>query len=126
MGPLENIDLFAVGISTAAIGLLGFIVFFKNRKSITNQTFLVFSITTILYSFFNYFVYNTTDPDLVLWTLRISVFFVVWHAFGIFQLFYVFPKEQIEFSFFYKFLLVPFVGTVAILTLTPFVFSEII
>ncbi|MDP3710446.1 MAG: ATP-binding protein [bacterium] len=123
---LQNLDLFAVGIATAAIGILGFVVFFNNRKSTTNRSFLFFSITTIFYGVFNYLVYQFSDPELVLWFLRLAVFFVVLHAFGIFQVFFVFPKDKIEFSKTYKFILIPLVVITALLTLTPFVFERVL
>ena len=88
-----NFDLLSLGIAIAATGILGFIVLFNNRNSATNKSFLFFSLLTIIWSTFNYANYQVQAPTLVLWLLRIAMFFAVWHAFSLFQLFYVFPKE---------------------------------
>jgi len=126
MENLGNLSLFSLGIAIAAIGILGFIVFFSNRRSITNQTFLLFSILTILWSAFNF---STSQPFSssvsALWFLRFSVFFATWHAFSFFQLFYVFPHEKVKFSKKYLFVLFPLVTLTSLLTLTPLVFSGI-
>jgi len=122
---LQNIDLVLVGIAIAAIGILGFIVFFNNRKSVTNRLFLLFALVAILYSTFNYLSYQPAFNNIALWLLRVVIFFAVWHAFCIFQVLYVFPKEKTIFSKKYKFILIPFVVFVSILNLTPLVFSKI-
>jgi signal transduction histidine kinase len=120
-----NLDLLSVGIAVAATALLGFIIYFNNPRSITNQTFLLFSLVTVLWSCANYINYKVESPILVLWLLRMVIFFGVWHAFTFFQLFYVFPLEKKEFPKVYKFILFPIVVCVSMLTLTPFVFPSI-
>jgi signal transduction histidine kinase len=123
---LQNFDLLSVGIATAANGILGFITFFNNRKSITNRTFLLFSIFAILWSIFNYLVYQFRTHDSALWALRFSVFFAVWHSFFFFQLFYVFPRDRVSFPKWFWFGILPVVIVTAGLTLTPLVFSRIL
>lgn len=122
----QNLDLLSVGIAIAAITILGFIVYFHDKKSITNQTFLFFSFLTTVYGIFNYINYKVTSPDLILWFLRLTIFSAVWHAFSLFQFFYVFPKSKIEFSKSYKQILIPITIITSLLTLTPLVFSKII
>jgi len=126
METLGNLNLFSLGIAIAAIGILGFIVFFNNRRSITNQTFLLFSLLTILWSTFNF---STSHPLIssvpALWFLRFSVFFATWHAFSFFQLFYVFPRVRVKFSKRYLFVFLPLAILTSLLTLTPLVFSGI-
>lgn len=124
---LKNLDLLSVGIAVAATGILGFVVFFNNRKSITNKTFLLFSLATLFWGTFNY-LYQVNYIGLInlsFWLLKWSIFFAVWVAFFLFQLLYVFPKEKMEFSKLYKFFLVPLVSATSILALTPLVFYEI-
>ena len=125
MSNLQNFDLLSVGITVAAIGILGFAIFFDNRKSVTNKTFLGFSLITILYGVFNYINYQTASPELILWFLRLTIFWAVWHAFSFFQLFYVFPEEKINFPPYYKYFILPLTALASILTLTPWVFSRI-
>lgn len=122
---LRNLDLLSVGVAIAAIGILGFVVYFQNKNSITNQTFLFFSFLTGVYGVFNYVNYQVQSPDLILWFLRLTLFAAVWHAFCLFQFFYVFPKEKVTFPKIYKRWLAPFTATVSLLTLTPLVFSRI-
>ena len=48
MDLLKNLDLLAVGVVIAGIGVLGFTVLLSNRGSVTNRSFFYFSILTIL------------------------------------------------------------------------------
>lgn len=123
--PLRNFDLLSVGATIAAIGILGFVIYITNRKSATNKFFLLFSIITILWSFFNYINYQTTSPSIILWLLRIVIFLGVWHSFTFFSFLYVFPKEKMNFPWAYKFLLIPLVVITSAITLTPLVFPSI-
>src|ERR1700733_8533012 len=104
---LGNLDLLSVGFAIAGIGILGFMVFFSDRKSITNRMFLFFSFVTIIWGAVNYLDYQVSSPIWVLWLLRFEIFFAVWHAFSFFQLFYVFPQTQLAFPKWYKFGLIP-------------------
>lgn len=124
-----NVDLLIVGISTAAIGILGFVVFFNNPKSITSRIFLAVSIVASIWGVSNYLNYQLTtliSTNVVLWALRLHLFISVWYAFLIFYLFYVFPETTKKFPNKYKYFLIPWVLFVAILTLTPLVLSELI
>ncbi|PJE50504.1 MAG: hypothetical protein COV29_03795 [Candidatus Yanofskybacteria bacterium CG10_big_fil_rev_8_21_14_0_10_36_16] len=122
----KNLDLLSVGITVSAITVLGFTVFINNPKSITNKSFLIFSITTILYGVFNYISYKIlTDQELALIFLRITIFSATWHAFSFFQLFYVFPSEHAVFSKTYKYVIIPITSLVSFLTLTPWALQGI-
>lgn len=123
---LQNLDLLSVGVAIAAISILGFVVYFKDSNSITNQTFLVFSFMTVVYGIFNYVNYQVTSPDLILWFLRITIFSAVWHAFCLFQFFYIFPKPKVIFPKWYMRVLVPATIITSLLTLTSLVFSKIV
>jgi signal transduction histidine kinase len=120
-----NLDLLFVGIAVAAIVLLGCIIFFNNTKSITNRAFLYFSLLTAIWGISNYLEYRFTTIDATLWALRIHLFISTLHAFLFFTLAYVFPKEEVKFPNWYKFILVPIVVMTMILVLTPLVFSGI-
>lgn len=125
MNQVGNLDLLAVGFAIASIGILGFVVFFNNRKSITNRSFLLFALLTIFYGVVNYLNVQVQAPNFVLWFLRFTLFSAVWHAFSIFQLLYVFPNEEIRFPKWYAYWLFPITIFISILTLTPFVFSGV-
>ncbi len=120
-----NLDLLSVGIAIAGIGVLGFVVFMRDRKSITNQMFLFFAGVTIIWGAINYLDYHVSSPFQVLWMLRLEIAFAVLHAFSFFQLCYVFPQTEVSFSKRYKFLLVPLILITFIINLTPLVFPSI-
>ena len=124
MESLYNLDLLSVGIAIAAIGILGFLVFFSDQKSTTNRTFFLFAIVSVLWNIFNYLVFKFTNPELIIWVLRVHVFFAVWYAFCLFHLFYVFPKEKVSFGRKYK-ILIFFICLVAILNLSPLTFVRV-
>jgi signal transduction histidine kinase len=104
-----NLDLLSVGITIAAIALLGFIVYMSNSKSVTNLSFLLFCAVTMLWSFFNYMSYQTKDPELALLLWKIVIFLACWHSFSFFNFLYVFPQEKIHFPIWYKYFLFPFI-----------------
>ena len=122
---LQHFDLIAVGIVTAGILILGFSIFFNNRRSITNRAFLYFALLTVAYGFFNYINYQISSIRFILFFQRLTIFFAVWHALSFFYLFYVFPQTEKTLSKIYKFGLIPVAIFTALLTLTPAVFSGI-
>jgi len=120
-----NIDLLIVGISTSAIGLLGFLVYFNNQKSLTNKAFLGFATMTILWSLTNLVQYKFGTIEQTLLALRVNLFIAVWHAFAFFQLGFVFPSEKKVFPKWYFGGVIPITIFTSVLTLTPFVFTGI-
>ncbi|MBI4085050.1 MAG: hypothetical protein HY432_00900 [Candidatus Liptonbacteria bacterium] len=121
----RNLDLLSVGIASAATGILGFIVFFNNRKSVTSRTFLYFSLVTIFWGAINYLQYKITPVDISFWAIKLTIFLGVWHSFLLFRLMYVFPEEKISFPKWHTFGILPVVILTSILTLTPLVFSKV-
>lgn len=121
---LNNVDLLFVGIAISAIGVLGFAIFFSNKASLVNRTFLLFSIVAILWNFTNYFNLNLTNPLHILWNLRLHVFFTVWYCFFLFQFFYILSKESSRIPRIIKILL-PSITIISIVTLTPLTFINI-
>jgi signal transduction histidine kinase len=117
--------LFSVGIAIASVGILGFMVFFNNKKNVTNRTFLAFSLVSIAWNIFNYSIEGGLPNSVALWALRGIMFFAVWYCFYIFQLLYVFPQEKFIFSKSYKYILIPIVSLTSLLTLTPLVFQRV-
>lgn len=77
MNFLSNFDLLSVGLTTAAIGFLAFIVYFNNRKSVTNQAFLFFACITIIWGWVNYSNYQVHEPTMALWLTRLTIFLVL-------------------------------------------------
>ena len=125
MDLLQNISLVPVGTVIAAIGILGFVVFFNNSKSATNVAFLFFSLVAIFWNGLNYLAYQFESLTIVLWLLRFVLFFAVWYCFSLLHFFYVFPKEITVFSRSYKFVLLPMTAIGSLLTLTPWAIEKI-
>lgn len=121
----DNFDLLAVGITSAAIILLGVLVYISNRKSATARAFLFFAIATIAYSFANYLNYQDVSENLVLWFLRFTLFTAVWHAFSFFNLAYVFPSTEKRLSKKFNFFILASAIIASLVTLTPFALSGI-
>jgi signal transduction histidine kinase len=122
----SNFDLLTIGIVVAATCLLGFIVFLNNKNSITNRTFLYFSIITAIWGVINYFSYNFIQPTVLIWLFRFVLFFAVFQTFFLYRFFLVFPSVKYVFSNTHKYFLIPAVLFVAFLTLTPYVFKGIL
>ena len=125
MDILINLDLISVGITLAATVIIGFTIFFSNKESVTNRTFLYFTLITAAWGILNYLYYNTGNALTSFWIIRFVIFLAVWHAFTFFQLMYVFPRENVHFSKKYKYFLVPVVAITSIVNLTPLVFRRI-
>lgn len=125
MNSFQNFDLLSIGITIAAIGILGFIIFLSNKKSITNQSFLVFSSITIFWGISNYISYSVVSSEISLGLFRLTIFFGIWHSFSLYLFVRSFPESAIELSKFEKYTIVPIVTITSILTLTPFMLQYI-
>ena len=122
----SKIDLLSVGISSIATGLLGFVIFFNNRRSATSKAFLSFSLITILWGVASYGIYTVNSTVASLWLTRLVMFFATWQAFLFYRLFKVFPEEDYKFSFSHKYFLGPLVVLTSIVTLTPIFFINVL
>jgi len=123
---IKNINLIIVGVVGVTMLILGSTVILSNRHSITNRTFFFLTISIISWSFFNYLSFQSSEPSIVLWILRLVMFSAVWFAFFVFRFLYVLPNEKVIFPKIYRIVIIPAVILVAILTLTPYVFSNIV
>ncbi|HXV27256.1 MAG TPA: ATP-binding protein [Candidatus Paceibacterota bacterium] len=122
---LRHLDLIAIAIAVAAIGIMGFAVYFSDRSNATNRAFLVFALATVAYGTFNYLNYQVQEPWQVLWLLRLTLFTATWHAFSFFTLFYIFPRAEITFPRWYKFVALPAAVLTSLLTLSRFIFERV-
>jgi len=121
----QNFDLLSVGVVVAATGILGFAVLSQERASETHRAFLGLSLMTMLWSAMNFATYRFNNPALVLWLVRSAIFFAVLYAYYVFHLAYVFPKKNVVFPNWYKYLLLPIVVIVAYINLSPLVFVKV-
>lgn len=121
----ENFYIFSVGIAIAATCLLGFVVYFNNRASLTNQSFLAFTLTTAIWGLINYINYQPHSPLLSLWIARLLIYFASWQAFYLFLFFFAFPESRPKLPTYFQTLLLPTAVLNSFLTLTPLVFHKI-
>ena len=121
-----NIPLIIVGVAIAVSTILGAVVFLDDRKSITNITFLFFSLSAVFWNIINYLFYQPNhSTGFALLLLRLVVFFAVWYCFFLSQLFYVFPEKKVSFPLKYSRFILPLTAVVSFITLTPLVFQKI-
>lgn len=120
-----NFDLMTVGLSVASILVLGVAIFFNDRKSQTNKSFLYFAIASSVWGVINYFAYKITSVEVSLWLFRLVMFFAVWQIFFLFRLFYYIPERNKKNGPLYKYVTIPLTAVTSILTLTPLLFSSI-
>ena len=125
MSGFVNLDLFSVAVAVAAIGILGSVVYFTDRKSAINKGILIFSLVTVLWGISNYAEYNIASVAISFWLVRITLFLGVWQAFSLFQFLYIFPKTQVTLPRWYWFAVMPITAATSLLTLTPFVFRSV-
>ncbi len=122
---IGNFDLLSVGIVCAGMGLLGFGIFFSDRKSVSNKSFFLFTLVSIVWGIVNFFSYKLNESQSILWILRAEIFLGVWHSFSLYLFILVFPRQQHNFSKKFTFILLPVVIFVSVLTLTPIMFQNI-
>jgi signal transduction histidine kinase len=121
-----NLPLLIVGIATTISIILGIIVYFSDKKNITNITFILFSFSAILWNISNYIFYqpyHSSIQSLIL--LRLEIFFAFWYCFFLAKLFFVFPLKSINLPKLYYKIVLPFLIVISFITLTPFVFKSI-
>lgn len=125
----SNFIFTSVGISVSLIAILGGIIFANNKKSSTAQTFLALSIITIIYAVSNFLSlrpHSDQEPELALFLMRFTIAMAILHSYFIFRLFYIFPKEHFVSPWWHTKILLPIVGGVTLINLSPLAFERII
>lgn len=120
-----NLDLLLVGLAVAASVILGFIVFFRDTRSITNRVFLAFTLVSSALGIVNFLSYQLSDLLARLWLIRFVMFFSVFQSFFFFLFIVVFPQKTFTFPRNRKIPMLALVGSIAALTLSSYVFSGI-
>ncbi len=125
----SNFIFTSVGISVSLIAILGGIIFANNRGSSTAQTFLTLSVVTIIYAVANFLSlrpHSDQEPELALFLMRFTIAIAVLHSYLIFRLFYIFPKEHFVSPWWHTKILLPLVGGVTMINLSPLAFEHIV
>lgn len=122
MVSLFEIDFLSSTIAAIAMAALGLMVFIKGARNISSVAFLLFVIISALWGALNYLNYQIDNPAVILWIIRTIMFLAVLQAFSFFLFIYTFPNVP-RLPRHITLLLAPLVSGVALLTLSPFVFS---
>ncbi|NMB56341.1 hypothetical protein GYA19_00165 [Candidatus Beckwithbacteria bacterium] len=109
---------------SALIGnlLLGLTTYLKNPKSITNKIFFTFTFILSAYLLINYFSLNSTNPQLVLFLIRLVMGIALLINVSFFLFISVFPQNKITMN---KFMFWAFI-IITVLLLIPVIFSPFI
>ncbi|MBU6323192.1 hypothetical protein KGQ55_00710 [Patescibacteria group bacterium] len=120
-----NAGLLSVGAVAAILISTGFVVYLSDMGSITHRFFLALTGTSVVWSLFNYAIYQSSSPLIVLWFLRMIMFTAVWFAYSLFTFFFVFPDREHPLPRWYRLAVLPATLLVSVITLTPLVFTAV-
>lgn len=121
----SRFDFLTIGVATAGSVLLGFVVYYNNKNSITNRLFLVFSIINVFWGISNYLASYVGSAFASLLVARLVMFFAVWQAYSFFLLLYVFPDGSLNYKKSNFILLLIFTSAISVLALSPLVFTRV-
>lgn len=125
MDILQNLDLLSVGVSTAAMVILGFVLYFSDRTRPVNKAFFLLAISASVWSLLNYFSYKVVGAVISIWLIRSVLFFAVIFAYFLFRLMHALPDENVKTTKFHRFVVLPSVAISLILTTTNLVITSI-
>ena len=117
-------DLAFTLIASFGIFFMGILVYFHDQKSVSSRLFFFMSLSTVLWSLANYFSLNAGSNLLLFW-IRMVLFFAAPHAVLFFLFIYNFPGRNLKMQ------KLPFGSMLFLLaltmgaTLSPFVFSRV-
>ncbi len=117
-------DLAITLVSAFGIFFIGIVVYFHDRKSISNILFFLIALATVLWAIANYFSLNINPPQVLFW-IRLVLFFATPHAVLFFIFTYNFPNRGlvIKRTLFIASLLLLLITMGA--TVSPYVFTRI-
>ena len=116
-------DLAYTLIASFGILFIGFLVYFHNSKSVSNKLLFFISISTVFWSFANYFSLHSATQNILFW-VRMVLFFAVPHVTLFFLFVYNFPSEKLKIHKIYLILILVVMGLTMALVVSPYVFSH--
>lgn len=120
-----NLDLLTVGVVVAFMGVLGAVVYFSDSKNSSNRIFLLFCITSIVWSILNYAFYQTTDPDTAFWIIRSVIAVAAWFVFTLYLFLITFPLQKIPLKKTTQLTLIFLTLGISAINMSPLVFNRI-
>lgn len=119
-----SLELAFTLVATFAIFFLGSIVYFNDKKSVTNILFFYISLATVFWALSNFFSLFLTGHE-VLIPIRLVLFFAAPHA-VLFVLFvYNFPKTELSIRRNYFWIAIIIMVVAMVSSLSPFVFTDV-
>jgi signal transduction histidine kinase len=116
--------LFFSILASEILLFLGFLVFFHDKKSVTNRLFLIYSAVIAVWSVVNYFSLALTGPQVLFW-IRLVLTLAVPHVFLFFLFVVNFPNSAIVISKKALSAILVWMFVLMVLTLTNNVFSGV-
>lgn len=118
-------DLVFTLIASFAIFFIGAIIFLHNRHSASNLLFFFISLATVCWSVVNYFSLQPNSPTVILWWVRLVLFFAAPHAVLFLFFVYNFPHDQLVIKTKWLAPSLIFLVLLMIATLSPFIFVDL-
>lgn len=119
-----NVVLF--GLAVFLIGLIGILVFSRQKKSVTAQAFLLCTSTTVLWSIFNFLTYTSTNQDQIIFFLRFGIASAVWNIYSVYLLVRIFPDREYSFKGYISIMILVTAICVSIVGFTDAFFIKVI
>ena len=117
--------LFLSLLTSEILAFLGFLVFFHDRKNVTNKIFFTYSLVIAAWSMINYFSVTVPPEDSLIW-IRLVLFLAVPHVFLFFLFVKNFPSKKLTISIPQLVIHLSLMGLMMYLAVSPFVFQGIV
>jgi len=111
-------------VSAFSIFFIGVVVYFHDRKSVTNTLFFFIALATLFWSVANYFSIVASPTEVLRW-IRLVLFFAAPHAVLFFLFVYNFPSRKIIMKKWLFWLIITTMVIAMVATQTAYIFSGI-
>ncbi|GIW67374.1 MAG: hypothetical protein KatS3mg096_242 [Candidatus Parcubacteria bacterium] len=91
-----NFDITIATATSIVIFILGYIAYLKNRKSLTNIVFFIYTILVAIWSLLAVLLFKSTDYNITLIIFRFLLFTAAWINFLIYAISYFYPDERLS------------------------------
>lgn len=120
-----DLELFVIIFTAISSFLMGLIVFLRDKKSITNASFLVLTLILSSWSITNYFSLHSSTEETTLFWIRTVMAITAFLGPSLFVFLYTFPERRWKFSPTISGILFLISIPISILSLTPLVFQNV-
>ena len=121
----DSINLVFFGLVVFLIGLLGILIYTRQKMSATARAFLFCTSTTVLWSIFNFLTYTSTDPKFIMFFLRLGIISAAWNIYSVYLLVKIFPDKEYHLNRLLSIVITFFTFFVSILGITDAFFVRV-